>query len=115
MAAWKARLHSALRVWQLGRRHAAPGWNRPLRVATVLSCFAGLVGVIGCHSAPKAAVQPAEREEAQLELGPRWGSVYVARLGSAESPKLVLVHGLGQSGSRDFDALLPALGARFRV
>src|ERR1017187_1811708 len=41
------------------------------------------------------------------------GQVYVMEAGPIEAPAVVLVHGLGESGSRDFYPILPALAARY--
>jgi pimeloyl-ACP methyl ester carboxylesterase len=43
------------------------------------------------------------------------GQVYVMEAGPADAPAVVLVHGLGESGSRDWHPILPALAARYRV
>lgn len=43
------------------------------------------------------------------------GQVYVMEAGPIEAPAVVLVHGLGESGSRDFYPILPALAARYHV
>jgi pimeloyl-ACP methyl ester carboxylesterase len=43
------------------------------------------------------------------------GQVYVMEAGPAEAEVVVLVHGLGDSGSRDWHPILPALAARYHV
>jgi pimeloyl-ACP methyl ester carboxylesterase len=43
------------------------------------------------------------------------GQVYVMEAGPADAPVVVLVHGLGESGSRDWHPILPALAARYHV
>jgi len=43
------------------------------------------------------------------------GQVYVMEAGPSDGPAVVLVHGLGESGSRDWHAVLPALAARYHV
>ena len=43
------------------------------------------------------------------------GQVYVMEAGPADAPAVVLVHGLGESGSRDWHAVLPTLAARYHV
>ena len=43
------------------------------------------------------------------------GQVYVMEVGPADAPVVVLVHGLGESGSRDWHPILPALAARYHV
>jgi pimeloyl-ACP methyl ester carboxylesterase len=43
------------------------------------------------------------------------GQVYVMEAGPAEAPVVVLVHGLGESGSRDWYPILPALAAHYHV
>ena len=43
------------------------------------------------------------------------GQAYVMEAGPADGPAVVLVHGLGESGSRDFYPILPALAARYHV
>ena len=43
------------------------------------------------------------------------GEVFVMEAGEASAPAVVLVHGLGESGCRDFYPVLPALAARHHV
>jgi len=43
------------------------------------------------------------------------GQVYVLEAGPADAEAVVLVHGLGDSGSRDWYPILPALAARYHV
>jgi len=43
------------------------------------------------------------------------GQVYVMEAGPTEAPAVVLVHGLGDGGSRDWYPILPALAARYHV
>jgi pimeloyl-ACP methyl ester carboxylesterase len=43
------------------------------------------------------------------------GQVYLMEAGPADGPTVVLVHGLGESGARDFYPILPALAARYHV
>jgi pimeloyl-ACP methyl ester carboxylesterase len=43
------------------------------------------------------------------------GQVYVMEAGPADAEAVVLVHGLGESGSRDWQPILPALAARYHV
>ncbi|MBN2574576.1 MAG: alpha/beta hydrolase [Deltaproteobacteria bacterium] len=43
------------------------------------------------------------------------GQVYVMEAGNAAAPAVVLVHGLGENGCRDFRPVLPALAAQYRV
>lgn len=43
------------------------------------------------------------------------GEVFVLEAGDPAAPPVVLVHGLGESGCRDFYPVLPALAARYRV
>lgn len=43
------------------------------------------------------------------------GEVFVMEAGEPSAPAVVLVHGLGESGCRDFYPVLPALAARCRV
>jgi pimeloyl-ACP methyl ester carboxylesterase len=43
------------------------------------------------------------------------GQVYVMEAGPTRAPTIVLVHGLGENGSADFDPIVPALAARYHV
>jgi pimeloyl-ACP methyl ester carboxylesterase len=43
------------------------------------------------------------------------GEVFVMEAGAPSAPAVVLVHGLGDSGCRDFYPVLPALAARYHV
>lgn len=43
------------------------------------------------------------------------GQAYVMEVGPAQAPAIILVHGLGDNGSRDFHPILPALAARYHV
>lgn len=43
------------------------------------------------------------------------GSLYVMTAGPDDAPPLLLIHGLGDQGARDFEPILAALSARFRV
>jgi pimeloyl-ACP methyl ester carboxylesterase len=43
------------------------------------------------------------------------GQAYVMEAGPTEAPTVVLVHGLGENGSTDFDPLVPALAAHYHV
>ncbi len=43
------------------------------------------------------------------------GQVYVLTAGPRDAQPLVLIHGMGDQGARDFAPILPALSARFRV
>ncbi len=43
------------------------------------------------------------------------GQPYVMEAGRREAPTVVLVHGLGENGSTDFDPIVPALAAHYHV
>jgi pimeloyl-ACP methyl ester carboxylesterase len=43
------------------------------------------------------------------------GEVFVMEVGEPSAPTVVLVHGLGENGCRDFNPLLPALASRYHV
>jgi pimeloyl-ACP methyl ester carboxylesterase len=84
---------------------------------------------VGCGTAAPRAVAPAsamgnDPEAIQSLPGYRSemvdapnfsGQVYVMEAGPTDAPAVVLVHGLGESGSRDWHSILPALAARYHV
>ena len=73
-----------------------------------------LVAVAFAHVPPARADEPPRREgfEEAPEFG---GSLYVMEVGPEDGAPLVLIHGLGTNGARDFDPILLELARRFRV
>lgn len=98
--------------------------------STPLACAAGLL-----DSASAAGKQMLERWRTSEEQAPKrppqdlpahWRGAYmfddefdcevfVAELGAAAKPSLLLVHGLGQNGSKDWLKTIPALEANYRI
>jgi len=62
--------------------------------------------------APQPVIALRESMEDDPEFG---GRVFVVEAGAATAPPLVLVHGMGSRGARDFTPILGALSARYHV
>jgi len=78
-------------------------------------CVLAAALVAGCGA---AAVGHAELRGARSVLvrdSVFGGKMLVREAGPPGAPAMVLVHGLGQRASRDWDPVLPALAARYRV
>lgn len=83
-------------------------------VSGLLLCV--LVSLVGCVST--ATVRPPSVPAARAgfeRAGPEASPVYTFEGGPIGAPRLVLVHGLGDQGMRDFWPVVPALTSRFRV
>jgi pimeloyl-ACP methyl ester carboxylesterase len=101
---------------------------RPGRDTNLLVLAVVAIG-LGCGTAaPRApapvqatandpeAIQSLPGYRSELVDAPNFsGQVYVVEAGPADAEAVVLVHGLGESGSRDWQPILPALAARYHV
>jgi len=100
-----------------------------MSLATNLCALAVVAMGLSCGTAaPKAevpvsavgddpeAIQSLPGYRSEMVNAPNFsGQVYVMEAGPADAPVVVLVHGLGESGSRDWHPILPALAARYHV
>jgi pimeloyl-ACP methyl ester carboxylesterase len=80
-------------------------------------CMAALLSA-GCARvrAPRQQTKPILGLRESRRNAPEFGgSLYVLEAGPRDAPALVLIHGLGANGARDFDPILPALSQRYRV
>ncbi|MDB4972541.1 MAG: alpha/beta hydrolase fold protein [Myxococcaceae bacterium] len=80
--------------------------------------FSLLWTVLSCAHGSQGASTRAEVVELRewFQTAPVFGrSLYVLEAGRRDAPPLVLIHGLGEAGARDFEALLPTLSARYHV
>jgi pimeloyl-ACP methyl ester carboxylesterase len=72
----------------------------------------------GCARAHAPAPLPLRKLDVQesFEPAPEFGGqLYVLQAGPRDGPPLVLIHGLGAQGARDFEPLLPTLSKHYRV
>jgi pimeloyl-ACP methyl ester carboxylesterase len=68
------------------------------------------------HRLPEASEQRGFAPSAHYEEAPEFGGeLYVVEAGARDAPPLLLIHGLGDKGTRDFDPILPDLTRRYRV
>jgi pimeloyl-ACP methyl ester carboxylesterase len=76
-----------------------------------------LLALAGCaHPIPTASEQHDVVVRGRYEPAPEFGGeLYVVEAGPEHAPPLVLIHGLGSRGARDFDPVWPALTLRYRV
>jgi len=101
-----------------------------LRLSSARVIFALSFAVFGCGrgAAAGVGVEPLQTEfdpeavralpgyRAGIVSEPEFGGeAYVMEAGSPYAPTVVLVHGLGRSGARDFYPVLPALAAQYHV
>src|SRR3954470_6217194 len=91
---------------------------RQLGLAFALAA-AGLAGVCApsAHADADASAWM-ELPGASAELVPEpqlGGRVMLYRVGRQDGPPVVLIHGLGQNGARDWSRLLPALADRYAI
>ena len=110
-------MYAVLQRFTPGSRVPASGWRR-LRLAFALAAGA-LAGVCAprAHADADAAAWM-EVPGASAELVPEpdlGGRVMLYRAGRRDGPPVVLVHGLGQNGARDWSRLIPALADGYAV
>ncbi len=76
-----------------------------------------LFALAACAQLPsQPTLAPSVLRGTRFEEAPVFGgSMFVQEAGPVDGAPLVLVHGLGEQGARDFDPILPALAERYRV
>jgi pimeloyl-ACP methyl ester carboxylesterase len=93
-------------------------WTSPARDPSSLLALLLWIALTGCRgSVPdRPRSQPILHLRESYESAPEFGGeVYVLEAGAPSAPPLVLIHGLGEQGARDFEPLLPELSRHYHV
>jgi pimeloyl-ACP methyl ester carboxylesterase len=79
--------------------------------------WVALLFLVACAHGPSRASEESDVSlRARFEPAPEFGGeLYVTEAGPRNAPPLVLLHGLGEQGARDFDPILLDLTMRYRV
>lgn len=98
-----------VRPWRGSVRRQRMAWTHIFRVGLLLVLTA-------CTHRPSPSLASGVLARSRIEPAPEFGGpLHVTLSGPHDGRPLVLIHGVGEAGARDFDPIVPALSERYRL